>query len=39
MCKVKFWSMLLNKYVIKSFETFAEAQAFAVRYNGVIRCG
>ena len=36
MLKVTFWSELLDKYVTKRFDTFAEASAFASRKNGII---
>lgn len=37
MYRVLFWSDLLDKYVTKQFDTFAEAQEFAVKYNGIIQ--
>lgn len=39
MFKVQFWSILLDKYVVSSFDTMAEAMAFASRRNGVILAG
>ena len=36
MIKVKFWSKLLNKEVVKTFSNAEEATAFAVEKNGII---
>lgn len=38
MYKVSFWSELLNKTVVKSFDSAADAAAFAKAKNGILIC-
>lgn len=38
MYKVRFWSVLLGKNVIKSFDDITEAAEFAKAKNGILVC-
>lgn len=37
MYKVMFYSLLLNKYIIKPFENAGDALEFASRVNGIVQ--
>lgn len=37
MYKVKFLSIILNKYIVKEFDNYDEAKNFAIKQNGIIQ--